>query len=81
VGETPVDMKDVISDTLSAMGQVFREKNIEVVAAFRTGLARDRRPRPDDPGDAQPLVECREVLRLRARGRIEVTLAEKERKP
>src|SRR6185436_6608132 len=30
--ETAVDMKDVISDTLAAMGQLFKEKNIEVAA-------------------------------------------------
>jgi signal transduction histidine kinase len=30
--ETPVDLKDVISDTLAAMDQLFKEKNIEVAA-------------------------------------------------
>ncbi len=30
--ETAVDMKDVISDTLGAMGQLFKEKDIEVTA-------------------------------------------------
>ena len=30
--ETDVDLKDVISDTLGAMGQVFKERNIEVAA-------------------------------------------------
>src|SRR6185436_11282235 len=30
--ETAVDMKDVISDTLAAMGQLFKESNIEVTA-------------------------------------------------
>ena len=30
--ETDVDLKDVISDTLGAMGQVFKERNIEVTA-------------------------------------------------
>ena len=30
--ETSVDLKDVISDTLGAMGQVFKEKRIEVTA-------------------------------------------------
>jgi Na+/proline symporter/signal transduction histidine kinase len=30
--ETRVDMKEVISDTLAAMGQLFKEKNIEVEA-------------------------------------------------
>ena len=30
--ESPVDMKEVISDTLAAMGQLFKEKNIELEA-------------------------------------------------
>jgi len=30
--ETDVDLKDVIADTLGAMGQVFKERNIEVAA-------------------------------------------------
>src|SRR5471030_529417 len=30
--ESPIDMKEVISDTLAAMGQLFKEKNIEVEA-------------------------------------------------
>jgi len=30
--ESPVDMKEVIADTLAAMGQLFKEKNIEVEA-------------------------------------------------
>ena len=30
--ESPVDMKEVISDTLAAMGQLFKENNIEVEA-------------------------------------------------
>ena len=42
--ESRVDMKEVISDTLAAMGQVFKEKNIRVEAQ----LPRDRSP-PSPP--------------------------------
>ncbi len=60
-------MKEVIADTLAAMGQLFKERNIEVDGApAREGLAGDRRPRPHDPGDAQSAVERGEVLRRRA---------------
>jgi len=74
---TPVDMKDVISDTLSAMGQVFREKNIEVVA---------RLPDKVSPvtADLDRMIQVMLNLLSNAakfcdpsRGRIEVTLAEK----
>ena len=37
--ETPVDMKEVISDTLAAMGQLFKESNIEVEAELPDNVA------------------------------------------
>ena len=75
--ETPVNMKDVIEDTLGAMGQVFKEKNIEVVA---------RLPETVSPVTADLDRMIQVMLNLLsnaakfcdpARGRIEVTLAEK----
>src|SRR5256885_2751831 len=37
--DSPVDMKEVISDTLAAMGQLFKEKNIEVEARLPEKVA------------------------------------------
>ena len=71
--ESGVDMKEVISDTLAAMDQLFKEKNIEVDARLPERVsAVNRRPRPHDPGHAQPAVERGEVLRRRRTGRVEI---------
>ena len=75
--ETPVDMKDVIADTLTAMGQVFKERNIEVVA---------RLPDRVSPviADLDRMIQVMLNLLSNAakfcdpsRGRIEITLLEK----
>jgi len=75
--ETPVDMTDVIADTLTAMGQVFKEKNIEVVA---------RLPDHVSPviADLDRMIQVMLNLLSNAAkfcdescGRIEITLVEK----
>ena len=75
--KTPVDMKDVIEDTLGAMGQVFKEKNIEVVA---------RIPEKVSPvtADLDRMIQVMLNLLSNAakfcdpnKGRIEITLFEK----
>ena len=75
--QAPVDMKDVISDTLSAMGQVFKEKNIDVVA---------RLPDKVSPvtADLDRMIQVMLNLLSNAakfcdptHGRIEITLVEK----
>ena len=49
--ESSVDMKEVISDTLAAMGQLFTEKNIEVEPA-RSVLVVQRGSERDGPRGA-----------------------------
>jgi hypothetical protein len=62
-----IDMKEVVADAVAAMSQVFKEKGIEVVVRAPERCRCARRPRPGDPGAAQPAVERGQVLRPPAR--------------
>ena len=76
--ESAVDMKEVISDTLAAMGQLFNEKNIEVAVRL-----------PDRPSsvtaDLDRMIQVMLNLLSNAvkfcdgtKGRIEIALTERE---
>jgi len=76
--ESAVDMKEVVSDTLAAMGQLFKEKNIEVDVLLPERL-------PSVTADLDRMIQV--MLNLLsnaakfcdgANGRIEITLTESE---
>jgi signal transduction histidine kinase len=76
--ESRVDMKEVISDTLTAMGQLFKEKHITVEAQFPQKVSAVT-------ADLDRMIQV--MLNLlsnavkfcdRANGRIEITLAERD---
>src|SRR5665811_657044 len=76
--ESAVDMKDVISDTLAAMGQLFNEKNIEVTAHLPDKV-------PLVTADLDRMIQV--MLNLlsnaakfcdSAQGRVEIALVERE---
>ncbi len=77
--ETLVDMKEVISDTLAAMGQVFNEKRIKVESHLPDGV-------PVVKADLDRMIQVMLNLLSNAAkfcdpadGRIEVTLAGRDR--
>jgi len=76
--ETEVDLRDVISDTLGAMGQVFKDKNIEVTARLPDKV-------PPVTADLDRMIQVMLNLLSNAvkfcdpvNGRVEVSLFERE---
>jgi signal transduction histidine kinase len=60
----PVDMKEIVEDTVAAMSELFKEKRVELRTRIPGARASgDRGPRPHGAGDAQPALERRQVLR------------------
>ena len=64
---TDVDMRALVADAVRATSELFRERGAAVDARpARRGAADPRRPRPADPGDAEPALERRQVRARRA---------------
>ncbi len=64
---TRVDMKEVICDAVSAMNQVFEERQIEVAVRAPDGQRDHGRCRQDHSGDDEPPLQCGQILRTRRR--------------